>query len=385
MYAKNIEMAMISNLPLTEEQKNLFKFEDEISKYRLLPFRRSGGLSTPEERPNSYYPIYYDKKTGGIDIQKRDNFIEILPIDSTGRRRVWRQTRPSLMQASERGDIVIKNERGAYTVLMKDRIKQGRKPKTVWVDPRYDASSHGTVLVDKILGKRKSFDYPKSVFAVQDILSVLVGDKKDVRILDFVAGSGTTGHAVMELNKEDGGNRQFILCTNNENNNGDRDDESKGIARRVCQPRIEKVMRGYEKNGSGEKVEGLGGNLEYLKTEFVDVENIGDISDKKRLEFAHQAGHMIALKEDAFTEMEKNEWYQIFTDDVDKFVGLYFRENLEKLEELEQKILDKEEVKLYIFSHGGSSDWANDYDEYENVVVEDIPEPILRVYKSLNS
>ena len=94
---------------------------------------------------------------------------------------------------------------------------------------------------------------------------------------------------------------------------------------------------------------------------------------------------MIALKENAFTEVEKNDWYQIFTDDVNKFIGVYFRENLEKLEDLEQKILDKKEVKLYIFSHGGSSDWANDYDEYENVVVEDIPEPILRVYKSLNS
>ena len=93
----------------------------------------------------------------------------------------------------------------------------------------------------------------------------------------------------------------------------------------------------------------------------------------------------MALKEDAFIEREKNKWYQIFTDGKDKFVGLYFREDLEKLAELEHKILDKKEVKLYIFSHGGSSDWKNDYEEHDNVSVEDIPEPILKVYRSLNS
>ncbi len=381
VYAKNIEKAVISNLPLTDEQEGLFKFEDDISKYRLLPFRRSGGLSTPEERPNSYYPIYYDPKRGKIDVQKDDGLIEILPIDNAGGKRVWRQTKPSLMQAVERGDIVIKEGRSGYVVYMKDRIKQGRKAKTVWIDPKYDASSHGTVLVDKILGKRNSFDYPKSIFAVLDILDILSSDKKEAVILDFFAGSGTAGHAVLELNKKDGGNRQFILCTNNENNNGN---GHGGVAEGVCQPRIKKVMKGYKKKGSGEKVEGLGGSLEYLKTEFVDVEHVDRVPDRQRLEFTHEAGHVIALKENTFTELEKNDWYQIFTDEVDKYVGIYFRENLKKLEDLEKKILEKMEVKLYIFSHGSTDDWKNDYAEYENVSVEDIPEPILRVYKNLN-
>ena len=230
------------------------------------------------------------------------------------------------------------------------------------------------------LGMEHSFTYPKPVNLIKHFIK-LTGNK-DVSILDFFAGSGTTGHAVLELNKEDGGNRQFILCTNNENNNGN---GHEGIARGVCQPRIKKVMKGYKKNGNGEKVEGLGGNLEYLKTEFVDVENIIYVADEKRLEFTHEAGHVIALKENTFTETEKNDWYQIFTDDNEKYVGLYFREDLEKLEELEKKILDKKEVKLYIFSHSGNNDFRSDYEEYDNVFVEDIPEPILRVYKGLNS
>ena len=233
---------------------------------------------------------------------------------------------------------------------------------------------------NEILEMDLPFENPKPVNLVGFLINSVL--QKNGCVLDFFAGSGTTGHAVLELNKEDGGNRQFILCTNNENNNGN---GHEGIARGVCQPRIKKVMKGYKKNGNGEKVEGLGGNLEYLKTEFVDVENIIYVADEKRLEFTHEAGHVIALKENTFTETEKNDWYQIFTDDNEKYVGLYFREDLEKLEELEKKILDKKEVKLYIFSHSGNNDFRSDYEEYDNVFVEDIPEPILRVYKGLNS
>ncbi len=93
---------------------------------------------------------------------------------------------------------------------------------------------------------------------------------------------------------------------------------------------------------------------------------------------------MIALKEDTFKEIIKNKYYQIFTDEKDKFVGIYFEENLDKLPEMEKKILDKKEVKIYIFSHGGN-DFKNDYIEYKNVKVEHIPEPILKIYKSLNN
>jgi hypothetical protein len=86
-----------------------------------------------------------------ISIDKFKGAVIINPIDSSGKKRVWRQTKPSLKEAVKRGDIVIKKNRDKYTVLMKDRIKEGRKPKTIWIDPSYDASSHGTVLLQKIL------------------------------------------------------------------------------------------------------------------------------------------------------------------------------------------------------------------------------------------
>lgn len=216
---------------------------------------------------------------------------------------------------------------------------------------------------------------------------------KNSLILDFMAGSGTTGHAVLDLNKEDGGNRKFILCTNNELNGLEKELKEKGlseeeieeygICRRITHKRIKKVIKGYT-TPKGKKVKGLGGSLEYFKTEFVDVENIDKVSDKKKLEFTYEAGQMIALKEDAFKEVVKNKFYQIFTDEKDKFVGIYFRENLDKLAEMEKKILDKKDVKLYLFSYG-KNDFKKDYAEYKNVTVKDIPEPILKIYKELNN
>ena len=97
----------------------------------------------------------------------------------------------------------------------------------------------------------------KPLVLLKNILN-LFRYKKDLVILDFFAGSGTTGHAVLDLNKEDGGNRKFILCTNNENK----------ICENVTWERIKRVSQGYKKL-NGEEVEGLGGNIKYLKSDFV--------------------------------------------------------------------------------------------------------------------
>jgi len=95
---------------------------------------------------------------------------------------------------------------------MKDRIKEGRKPKTIWTDSKYDASANGTMLLKEIFNGEKVFSYPKSLYAVKDTIDILTERGGDDIVLDFFGGSGTTAHAVMELNKEDKGNRQFILC-----------------------------------------------------------------------------------------------------------------------------------------------------------------------------
>ncbi|MGC8622040.1 MAG: DNA methyltransferase [Caldisphaera sp.] len=211
-YAKDIENVSINFIDLTEQQKLDFDEKDKEGEYRLLPFRRSGGTSTPDERPNSYYPIYYNEQKGSFSLEKQNGFVEILPIDKLGKKRVWRQTRPSFLEAVKRGDMICKKSKNRYILYMKDRIKEGRKPKTIWVDSKYDASANGTMLLKNIFGGEKLFSYPKSLFAVKDTIDIITERGGDDIILDFFAGSGTTAHAVLELNKEDKGNRQFILC-----------------------------------------------------------------------------------------------------------------------------------------------------------------------------
>ena len=211
-YAKAIENIYINTVKLTAKQKLVFKYEDKISKYQLSPFRRSGGYSTPDERPNSFYPIYYGDKNNELSLEKKPGFIEILPIDSQGKKRVWRQTRPSFLKLVEKGDIVCKKStKNNWVLYIKDRIPEGRKPKTIWADPKYDASAHGTNLLKKLFDGQKVFSYPKSIHTVKDVIQLLTQPDGNNYVLDFFAGSGTTAHAVLELNKEDGGSRQFIL------------------------------------------------------------------------------------------------------------------------------------------------------------------------------
>ena len=235
VYALNQEKASINNLTLTKEQESNFNLEDNISTYRLLPFRRSGSNSTPKERPNLYYPIYFNSKSGEISLVEKAGFEEINPIDTSGRSRVWRQSKKRCEEAIKNGDLIIKGEFKKYYVYLKDRIKDGRKPKTFWSNPKYDASSHGTILLKDMLGD-KLFSYPKSIYLMEDIIKILTSSN-DI-ILDYHAGSGTTGHAVLNLNEEDQGNRKFILI------------EQMDYIKTVTAPRIKEVLKRSKSNDS---------------------------------------------------------------------------------------------------------------------------------------
>ncbi|MFH1973665.1 MAG: hypothetical protein ABIK13_03630 [Patescibacteria group bacterium] len=212
---------------------------------------------------------------------------------------------------------------------------------------------------------------------VYDCLFAVIGQRPHANVLDFFAGSGTTGHAVLEMNKVDGGHRKFIICTNNENNNGG----NGGIAESVCYPRIKAVIKGY-KNKKGEKVAGLPSNLFYYKADLVDIEQIHKVPDEAKIRITYEAGEMIAVREDALNEVEKNDWWQIF-EGKGKLAAIYFKEDKAKLAELIAKLEKKNlPTALYIFSWG-KNEYKGEYST-ANIRVEDIPEPIIEVYKELN-
>ncbi len=367
-YAKNATQAKILKLDLNEEQIEAFNLEDDISKYRLLPLRRSGSNSLRTARRNLFYPIYYNPKTGEklVNDPKNKSFIEILPIDTKGIERVWRWGEETLSKTID-SEIVIRESKGKYIVLAKDRIKSGRRLKTYWVDPKYDASSHGTILLESILGKNKAFDYPKSIFALLDTLKIVVGDNKDATVLDFFAGSGTTGHALLKLNKEDDGSRRFILCTNNENN----------ICTDVCYPRITKVIEGY-KSTNGEKVDALGSNLRYFTAyDFIEAKE----TDRNKRKLVNQSTEMLCIKESAFELVQESDDFKIFRNH-DKYLGIIFHEDsISDYKKVIKKI--NGHFNTYTFSMTDDPHKEEFADVADKVTLCAIPDVILKVYREI--
>lgn len=364
-YGVNAQFTETHKLRLTEEQAENFPLEDETSRYRLLPLKRTGSNSTPDKRPNLYYPIFYNIKTKEISVEQRKEkgWVKIFPTDSNGGKRVWRWGKESLEQRAPT-EIIVKEEEGKYSVYAKDRIKEGRKPKTVWVDPKYDASSHGTILLQKILGKSRSFDYPKSLYAVFDTLQICLDGNKDATVLDFFAGSGTTGHAIFELNRKYGGTRKFILCTNNEN----------GIAEDVCYPRIAKCIKGYN------RFEGYSGNLKYFKTSFVKT----SISrDDMKMRITRECTEMLCLREGIFEEKKKKNDYRIFKQNG-RVMAIYYALEREGLAELKKDLdkMDGDKI-LYCFTLDPLGLDKEDFADWDNVNLEPIPQKILDIYEQI--
>ena len=214
-YAKDIEK-------VTEN----FRFEtDDVEEEES--FIRGREDATPETRPSLYYPIFYNPETKEITLDdKGDDFIQLLPKNKNGMR-TWKLVKESFLEELKENKIEVRKVRNKYEVYRKI-VREKNKAKTMWTDAKYDANHHGTGLLKKLFGGQNLFSYPKSLYTVADILKLTSG-KNDI-ILDFFAGSGTTGHAVLELNKQDGGNRQFILVEQLEEH----------IA--VCKERLEKVI-----------------------------------------------------------------------------------------------------------------------------------------------
>jgi adenine-specific DNA-methyltransferase len=266
-----------------------------------------------------------------------------------------------------KGDVGFINEKGRLTLYKKDRLEKGARPKSLWLDSKYDSSAYGAVLLKKMFENKKIFDYPKSLYAVLDAIFVASNNKKDSIILDFFAGSGTTGHAVLELNKRDGGNRKFILCTNNENN----------ICTNVCYPRIKKVIEGY-KDSNNENHFGLGGNLKFFKTGFVDAEPT-DINKEKMVK---KSTEMLCLKENCFEELEHGNNFKIFNNNKDKLLGIVYEDTgipsiKKEIKKLNQKFV------VYVFSLDDSAR-EDQFEDVKNLVeLRPIPAVILNIYRRI--
>lgn len=270
----------IGRLPRTESQLGRYNEKDSVGPFEWRNFR----AQYSQESASMVYPIYikrdgtdfrvpvmeWDPITQDYRIMEEASSDEIIswPIDNDGRMRTWKWAKESLEAKKNTETGIRKDKNGDFAVYYKGRLNEpDMLPYTFWDNPLYSASTFGANLLADILGRGK-FNYPKSLFAVMDCIRVASDNNPKAIVLDFFAGSGTTGQAVMELNKLDNGKRKFILCTNNESN----------ICQEVTYERVRRVAEGYSFQGKIEeelfKIKLTLTNLRKIDRVFGEIESI---------------------------------------------------------------------------------------------------------------
>ena len=263
-YAKQIDNFVSGKID-TEVK---YKFYDEEKKlhYNLQLLRKWGDNSRRADRPNLYYPIYYNPKTENLSIERKtDDDIEIFPMLDKDNEGCWRWGKSTMDDGFKNNLVCVKLTKGEYIPyekLMEEPDEQTNKLYTSWIDDV--DNSTGAKLLKKIV-KADAFKYPKATDLIYKLIKMAT-DNKDALILDFFAGSGTTGHAVLDMNLDDGGKRTCILCQLNETT----PTTPNGIAYDVTSKRMKRIMTGecYDGNKDFEWIKinsPYGENLEVVE------------------------------------------------------------------------------------------------------------------------
>lgn len=330
---------ILKGVPLSEKDLSRFKEEDERGKYSMLQLRKTGNEDRREDRPNMFYPIISPDGD------------EVYPFGPHEYLSRWRVAQNSFNQLVEDDMIVWKVKKNFKSQTI-DGITNskwvpyvkyyatGRTKQVSNLLVDIEGNKKASIDLKNSLGTKKLFDYPKPLEFLRLLLTI--SGEKDSVILDFFAGSGTTGHAVSQLNKEDGGNRKYILCTNNENN----------ICEEVTYKRLTNIQ------------EELPHNLKYFRTDFVVKEEFPDVTLEYELlnyvtplvelEFGVDISNpkvQVILSEDQLDEMNESDFVENST--------LYFHPEIffdaEQERILRDKNITKQEIPNYYF---GKDMWS---------------------------
>jgi adenine-specific DNA-methyltransferase len=339
--------------------------QEELDKYKVTHYQYA------DENGVYFRGDVSNTKLGGYDIDL------IHPITKKVCKKPpngYRFKYETLMKMVEVGDIDFGEDESKIVTVKRRMNEIQEKFRSIY----YEDGRGATSLLKTILGK-KAFNNPKSIKLISRILQFASHDK--AKVLDFFAGSGTTLHATMQLNTEDGGNRQCILVTNNENN----------ICEEVTYERNKRVIQGYT-NTKGEKVEGLANNnLRYYKSVFVGREP----SIKNKKEITRLATELLCIKEDIYAEQKQVGDYQLNTTFVRCFqqgslylLVIYDEDVIEQIVEVIQNVIEadkerKTQFKVYVFSNG-QYPYTEEFEEvlpYVSLCA--LPDAIYKTYQNV--
>ncbi|MBP5693673.1 MAG: site-specific DNA-methyltransferase [Bacteroidales bacterium] len=398
VYAKSTAFCSIGQLDIDEEGLEDW-LEDEVGYYKKGATLKRTGIDAPRERrPYCYFPIMINNHTLEVSTITEEEYHMIFNPSSVtfddeyvsqlvnkysskgysvllpsidGVPTSWRWGYRTVKTSCQ--EIIVTGSINNYSLYKKQRPELGdlptKKPKSILYKAQY-SSGNGTSQL-KTLSLANLFSYPKPIDLIIDLLKI--GGGKDSTILDFFAGSGTTLHATMQLNAEDGGHRKCILVTNNEN----------GICENVTYVRNKKVIRGY-KTPKGEVIEGLkNNNLRYFKTKFVDREQ----TSRNMRALMEASIELLCIKNDLYAEVDSllgkklNKKVVRYFDNGEKRMLVVFKE--EAIPAIAEEISKMEysgRMMVYVFSPGNYAFEDEFVDVLDRVELCALPSAIYNAY-----
>ena len=375
-YSKNYSKINFILSRNKDELESRYSEKDNLGLFYSERLWKRGIGGRKEDVPTLHFPVYFNPNTNEIlideEFKNQENFIKIIPYQTVGVLGRWTWSKEKMK--SERYKLLVKKVAGEYKLHKKVYLaeEKGKLPYSI-IGADIGRTELGGLEVKEIFGGQKLFSYPKPTQLITHFISM--SSTPSSTILDFFAGSGTTLHATMKLNEEDGGNRQCILVQLNENN----------ICEEVTYERNRRVMQGYT-NSKGEQIPGLGNSLKYYKTAFIGQNNCKNANDDDRTELAKKAGCLLSLGENTLDEICSTEYYQLFTGSKEA-TAVYFTDDYEKFDEFKEKVAELapkfKKTFVYIFAWSSADDFAYEFEDIPNIQIKAIPLPILEIYKSI--
>ena len=271
LFNKLLATTSIARLSHSDEQIGRYKEQDEKGRFFWELLRKAGSGSAKEDRPTMCFPLFYNVETHALRVPALDynkiteeysvledpseNETEIWPIRDDNSMGRWYKGLKTIKEMLPELKVEIQSS-GSYFIYYRRRPNEGVQPLTTWDESKNSATEHGTGLLKKLFGDKNSFSYPKSLYTVIDSIKVS-GVGSGSLVLDYFAGSATTAHAVIAINRESESNIKYLLVEMGE------------YFETVTKPRVEKVIYSTDWNNGvpTNRTSGISQIVKYMRLE----------------------------------------------------------------------------------------------------------------------
>ena len=362
------------NIAIIHEYVFIYRKSAQAELNNIKPKINTASYKNPDNDPRGPYVTMPCTNQGGAKYAVQTPTGKLITDE-------WRFKEETYYKLLNNNKLVFpKNGAGKprYKLFLSEKEENGVIDNSWWES--IATNQEATIELKEVFSGQANFNNPKPIGLINHILNLSTSNKRNYYILDFFAGSGTTLHATMQLNAEDGGNRQCILVTNNENN----------ICEEVTYERNKRVIKGYS-NAKGQQVQGLiNNNLRYYQCAYAPRET----SLKNKRVLTRMATELLCIKEDCYTDCTNaimgatQNWLSLFTNGKEQYFctiydDSYIEEGVTVLQQLILTKKSKKPVKVYVFSNG-QYPYTEEFEEVlEQIILCALPDAIYKAYQNV--